>query len=120
MLLFLGDDPGESIIRSLSSLAKGSTPVFAVHKGSVISLDFPFPLFKDEKRAVTTAYRLTDEKRSVLFILDPNLRILNTIILSDDVDIKSEVNTVLSEIDRKVDPIGSRFGDPKCTRPPNL
>jgi predicted 2-oxoglutarate/Fe(II)-dependent dioxygenase YbiX len=105
LLLFLGDDPSESIIQSLTSLAEHNTPVFAVHSGSAIPLDFPFPLFKDEKRAVITAYRLADEKRSILFILDPNLRILNTIILSDDVDIKSEVNTVLSEIDRKIDPI---------------
>ena len=105
LLLFLGENPSESIIKTLSVIAEGSVPLFAIHNGSADPPDFAIPIFKDEKRAVTTAYRLAEEERAVLYVLDSNLRILNSVVLRDDIDIKEEVRSILSETDLEIEPI---------------
>ena len=70
LLIFTGADLNESATKSLSSLSSRAVPTFVVYGGKGPAPELPFPLFQDEQRAVSNAYRLTDEERPVLFILD--------------------------------------------------
>jgi predicted 2-oxoglutarate/Fe(II)-dependent dioxygenase YbiX len=105
LLVFLGNNPSESTTQSLSSLASESIPIFAVHAGGETPPELPFPIFKDEKLAVSTAYRLAGEGGTVLLVLDPNLRVIKTLILDDTLDIKTEINQALSDAVPQPDPL---------------
>lgn len=55
----------------------------------------PYPVFVDAKGVVRSAYRIGDSAASVVFVLDPNLRVLASIVLDDPRNAARKVRNVL-------------------------
>jgi predicted 2-oxoglutarate/Fe(II)-dependent dioxygenase YbiX len=53
------------------------------------------PVFVDAKGAVRTAYRIGDSENPIVFVLDPNLRILASVVLDDARNAARKVRNVL-------------------------
>lgn len=56
---------------------------------------FPHPVFVDAKGVVRSAYRIGDSAASIVFVLDPNLRVLASVVLDDPRNAARKVRNVL-------------------------
>lgn len=111
-LLIFGADEGVGKLlhfaEALDAGVSGDVPIFAVRR-SVQAIDsqaaagdkFTIPVFSDIEGKVRTAYRLDAEEKTVIFVLDPNLRVLASLFLDDT---EAAVQEVISILDSSLPP----------------
>lgn len=105
LLVFLGEDSSEIVEGLLAGLRqKGDLPVFGVHTGGPPVGEWSFPVFRDETRAVRSAYRLGDATHAVVLVLDANLRVLGSVRPVDG-DVVEDVARLLAEARKRVEPM---------------
>jgi predicted 2-oxoglutarate/Fe(II)-dependent dioxygenase YbiX len=112
LLVFLQDGPDEPLQQLLQTLAQeGDVPTFGVHSHGERA-ELPFPIFGDETRAVSAAYRLDTAAASVVLVLDANLRILGSVKPSDGAGVATSVAELLAEARSEVEPLEIRCQAP--------
>ncbi len=65
---------------------------------------WPHPVFVDAKSVVRSAYRLGDPDASIVFVLDPNLRVLASIVLDDARNAARKVRNALDSSHADTEP----------------
>ena len=82
VLIFFGGGEGDKLLRFSKALEAQDVSVFGVKTGrqpEAGGSEMPFPVFSDSQGAVRSAYRLSDAQEPILFVLDPNLRVLGSL-----------------------------------------
>ncbi len=92
VLIFGADEPVGNLIRFSEALHAGVSPDLPV---------FAIPPFLDVEGKVRKAYRLDAEEKTVIFVLDPNLRVLASLYLEDT---EAAVQEVISILDSSLPP----------------
>jgi len=112
VLLFCGADDIDVLLRfskALQACAPNRVSIFAVkHEGAQKNStqdNAPFPIFSDVHGKVRTMYRLDEDEKTVLFVLDPNLRALASFCLKDAQIAAQEVLSILDTSLLTVEPL---------------
>jgi predicted 2-oxoglutarate/Fe(II)-dependent dioxygenase YbiX len=99
LLVFLGEESSARLCKGIEQL--GEVEVFGVRCDGAPSEALPFPVFQDQKRAVASAYRLGHVRRSLILVLDANLRVVGSARAADamqaDDDAWSALGPLLAE-----------------------
>ncbi|MCH8955346.1 2OG-Fe(II) oxygenase [candidate division KSB1 bacterium] len=105
VLIFGDAEPVGKLLRfsaALHASLSGDVPIFAVKRtGQVADSQeaagdkFAMPVFSDVDGKVRKAYRLDAEEKTVIFVLDPNLRVLASLFLEDTEAAVQEVISIL-------------------------
>ena len=115
VLLFCDADEVGALLRfseALDACASGGVSILAVkredpevHPQDAARDRVTFPVFSDVQGKVRTAYRLHAEEKTVLFVLDPNLRVLASLFLEDAGATAQEVTSILDASLPQVEPL---------------
>jgi len=106
LLLFLGEEPREIVEDLVAGLRQpGDLAAFGVHTGGPQVGEWSFPVFRDETRAVRSAYRLGDATHSVVLVMDANLRVLGSVRPVDAEVAVDAARLLLAEARRTIEPI---------------
>ena len=75
-----------------------------VASGNATDSQWPHPVFVDAKGVVRSAYRISDSESSVVYVLDPNLRVLASVVLDDPRNAARKVRNVLDSRQAETEP----------------
>ena len=115
LLLFYATDEEESLTdfsEALNRATPETVSIFAVkrtppqdQKQTPPEREPPFPVFTDTGEKVRSAYRLDAGENTTLFVLSPNLRVLDSLPLQDAATTARQVASVLDTALPRVEPL---------------
>ena len=104
LLVFL-QGANDSLASFLSELDRRDLDVLAVLDSETApGPEWPHPVFVDAKGVVRSAYRIPDSGPSVVFVLDPNLRVLASIPLDEARNAARKARNILDSIRAESEP----------------
>ena len=114
LLLFYDAENAAVLTRfceTLNTCATCAVSIFAVERRNRVVTphihmeEICFPVFADTQGEVRTAYRLADDERNTLFVLDPNLRVLASLVLEDAASTVQQAMSILEAALPPVEPL---------------
>ncbi|MCG8606681.1 2OG-Fe(II) oxygenase, partial [bacterium] len=114
VLIFCEVEELEAVGTLAETLANGSNAISvlavtrektATTRDDSYQKDLPFPIFSDAKDRVRNAYRLQTAPSSMLFVLDPNLRVLESFQMNDPLINARELSSFLDSSVAKIEPL---------------
>jgi predicted 2-oxoglutarate/Fe(II)-dependent dioxygenase YbiX/peroxiredoxin len=107
LLLFYNAEDVSVLLRfceTVNACATGAVSIFAVAP-PIHMEEICFPVFADTQGEVRTAYRLADDEPNILFVLDPNLRVLASLVLEDAASTAQQAISILETALPPVEPL---------------